>query len=92
MATEKRMIPPAIWKAPMVIEKNLKMRVPETAKSSRTVKAIRVVFRMIARLACAEAFAVRVMKTDVTITGLMITMSDGNATKAKEMASCTVGL
>jgi hypothetical protein len=32
------------------------------------------------------------MKTEVTITGLMITMSDGNATKAKEMTSCTTPL
>jgi hypothetical protein len=44
---------------------------------------------MIARLASGVAFAVRVMKTEVTITGLMITMSDENATRAKEMASCT---
>jgi hypothetical protein len=35
------------------------------------------------------ALDVRVMKTEVTITGLMITMSDGNATRAKEMMSCT---
>jgi hypothetical protein len=90
MATEKRIMPPAIWKAPMVIEKNLKMRVPEIAKTIRTMKAVIVVFRMIARFASGVALAVRVMKTDVTVTGLMITTSDGNATMAKEMMSCTV--
>jgi hypothetical protein len=89
MATEKRMIPPAIWKAPMVIEKNLKSSVPEIAKTRRTVKAMIVVFRMITRFACGVALDVRVMKTEVTITGLMITISDGNATRAKEMISCT---
>jgi hypothetical protein len=30
-----------------------------------------------------------VMKTEVTVTGLMITTSDGNATRANEMTSCT---
>ena len=89
MATEKRTMPPAIWKAPMVIEKNLKISVPETAKTRRTMKAMIVVFRMIARLACGVALEVRVIKTEVTITGLMITMSEGNATRANGITSCT---
>jgi hypothetical protein len=33
-----------------------------------------------------------VMKTEVTISGLMITTSEGNATRAKEMTSGTAQL
>lgn len=88
LATEKRMIPPAIWKAPIVIEKSSKISVPNTAKTRRTVKATTIALRMIARFASGVALEVRVMKTEVTIIGLMITMSDGNATIAKVTASC----
>jgi hypothetical protein len=65
------------------------MRLPETAKASSTMKAVSVVFRLIARFASGVALDVSVMNTDVTINGLMITMRDENATRAKERASCT---
>ena len=51
IATEKRMTPPAIWNAPIVIEKNLKRSEPQTAKASSTAKAMIEVLRASWRLA-----------------------------------------
>jgi RNase P/RNase MRP subunit POP5 len=62
--------------------------VKEVVNTRRTNRETIVVILMIVRLISGDVLAVRVMNTEVTITGLKITMSEGNATMAKERMSC----